>query len=220
MSNKTLNLTDALYQYVLDIGVHEHPQLQKLREETAQHPLARMQIAPEQGQFMALLAKLLNVRCYLEVGTFTGYSALSMALAMPRDGRIIACDIDKTYTDIAREHWQAAAVADKIELRLAPANETLQQLLDSGERNRIDMMFIDADKANYDGYYELGLSLLRPGGLMLLDNVLWGGSVIDQQKQDADTRALRAINSKVANDQRVESVLLPLADGLSMIRKR
>lgn len=220
MSNKTLNLTDALYQYVLDVGVHEHPQLVKLREQTALHPQANMQIAPEQGQFMALLAKLLNVHTYLEVGTFTGYSTLAVALALPQDGRIIACDIEKTYTDIAREHWQAAGVSGKIQLHLAPAEQTLRQLLDAGEQNRVDMMFIDADKENYANYYELGLSLLRPGGLMLLDNVLWSGSVIDQHTQDAETQALRAINTQVAADPRVESVLLPLADGLSFIRKR
>lgn len=220
MSNRTLSLTDELYQYVLDSSLREVEVLKQLRAETAKLPMARMQVAPEQGQFMALLVKLLNARRVIEVGVFTGYSSLAVALALPEDGQLIACDISEEYTDIARPYWQSAGVASKIDLRLAPAMDTLQSLLDNGDADQFDFAFIDADKANYQGYYELCLQLLRPGGLVVVDNVLWGGSVIDEHIADEDTLAIRAFNQALKADQRVDISLLPVADGLALARKR
>ncbi len=220
MSNRTLNLTDQLYQYVLDSSLREPQVLGQLREETARLPAAQMQIAPEQGQFMALLTKLIAARRVIEVGVFTGYSSLAVALALPDDGQLIGCDISEEYTGIARRYWQQAGVADKIDLRLAPAQDTLQTLLDQGEAGQFDLAFIDADKENYQSYYELCLQLLRPGGLILVDNVLWNGSVIEPDKQDVDTVAIRDFNSQLKNDPRVDISLLPVADGLTLARKR
>ncbi len=219
MSRRSLNLDDTLYQYLLDHSLREHPEQAALREETRSHPRAQMQIAPEQGQFMALLVKLLGARRCIEVGVFTGYSALSVALALPQDGRILACDISEEYTAIGKPFWQRAGVAHKIELRLAPASLTLDARLAAGEAGHYDFAFIDADKTGYDDYYERCLQLLRPGGLVALDNVLWSGAVA-RPATDADTRALQALNDKLLGDQRIDYSMLPLGDGLSLARKR
>jgi predicted O-methyltransferase YrrM len=220
MSNRNVQLTDKLYKYVLDVSLREAPVLWRLREETAKLPMAGMQIGPDQGQFMALLARLIGARRYIEIGTFTGYSALALALALPSEGRVIACDINPETTAVARRYWAEAGVADKIELRLAPAIETLDALLAKGEEGRFDMAFIDADKENYDVYYERVLRLLRVGGLAIIDNVLWSGAVADTKHNDADTKALRALNEKLHHDERIDLSLLPFADGLTLARKR
>lgn len=220
MTGKNIQLTDGLHRYLLDVSLREPPILSRLREETARLPLARMQIAPEQGQFMALLVQLLQARRVLEVGVFTGYSSLSMALAMPADGHLVACDLSDEWTATARRYWNEAGVADRIELRLGPALSTLDALLDSGAADSFDMAFLDADKTRYDAYYERALRLLRRGGLLLIDNVLWSGRVIDSQAQDDDTLALRVLNEKIHADERVSISMLPLADGLTLVMKR
>ncbi len=220
MSTKTINLTPALYDYLLKVSLREPAVLQELREETYRSTNFNMQISPEQGQFMALLMELLNARKTLDIGTFTGYSALVVALALPVDGKVIACDVNTEWTDIAKRFWQKAGMADKIELRIAPALETLQSLLDHGEASTFDFAFIDADKANYADYYEKSLQLLRRGGLIAIDNVLWDGDVANPTVNDAPTRAIRAINSKLLKDERVTLSLLPIGDGLTLARKR
>ncbi|WIO73511.1 class I SAM-dependent methyltransferase [Porticoccaceae bacterium LTM1] len=220
MSNRTLNLTDDLYQYLCKQSLRESELLKALRDETAKLPMARMQISPEQGQFMAMLTGILGARCTIEVGVFTGYSALVVAHELPDDGEIIACDISEEYTDIARRYWQTAGVADKIDLRLAPATETLQALLDSGRAGEFDFAFIDADKTNYQQYFDLCLELLKPGGVIAVDNVLWSGSVIDDSIQDEDTVAIRAFNAQLQSDSRVDISMLPVGDGLTLARKR
>jgi predicted O-methyltransferase YrrM len=220
LSNRTLNLTDRLYDYVLSASLRESPLLARLREETSKMPDAGMQISPEHGQFMALLIEIMGARRVVEVGTFTGYSALWMASALPPDGRIICCDINPQTTAVARRYWQEAGVAGKIDLRLGPAAETLGGLLEAGEGGRFDFMFIDADKTGYDAYYELGLKLLRVGGVMAIDNVLWGGAVTDEKDKSDDTRAIRAINEKIRADDRVGACLLPIGDGLTLARRR
>lgn len=179
-----------------------------------------MQIGPGQGQFLALLLKLLGARRVLEIGTFTGYSALWMALALPEDGKLIACDVSAAYTSIGRRSWQEAGVAHKIDLRIAPASETLRTLLAEGQAGSFDLAFIDADKEGYAGYYEQCLQLVRPGGLIAIDNVLWGGAVADDAAQDADTQALRALNARLHVDERIDLSLLPIGDGLTLARKR
>jgi predicted O-methyltransferase YrrM len=216
----THSLNDAVYDYLLEVSLREPPVLARLREETAGLPRAIMQISPEQGQFMALLAELLGARRVLEVGTFTGYSALVVALALPADGRVVTCDVNEETTAIARRYWAEAGVADRIELRLGPAVDTLDALLADGGAGTFDLAFVDADKTNYDAYYERGLALLRPGGLMLVDNVLWGGAVADPLHQDEDTDAIRALNAKIHGDERVSLALLPVSDGLTLARKR
>lgn len=220
MSNQTISLTDTLHQYLLDASLREPEVLRALREETATLSTANMQIAPEQGQFMALLVQLCGVRNIIEVGVYTGYSSLAMALALPENGRLLACDVSEEYTNIAQRYWSEAGVSSKIDLHLAPAAETLQTLRDDGAAGRFDMAFIDADKAGYDAYYEHCLALLRQGGLIAVDNVLWGGSVIDPDKQDEDTCAIRAFNQKLLADQRVDISLVPIGDGLMLARKR
>ncbi len=220
MSGRTIELDDRIYAYLLANSLREPEVLRRLREETAALPAANMQIAPEQGQFMALLVELIGARRTLEVGTFTGYSALSVALALPAGGRVIACDVNAEFTAIARRYWAEAGVADKIELRLAPAVETLDALLAEGAAGGFDFMFIDADKENYDAYYERGLALVRPGGLIAVDNVLWSGAVADDARQDAETRAIRALNAKIHGDERVGVSLVPIGDGLTLARKR
>ena len=220
MSRQSLTLSDALYDYLLEVSLREPPLLARLREETAALPRSGMQISPEQGQFMALLAELVGARRVLEVGTFTGYSALVVALALPADGRIITCDVDEDMTAIARRYWAEAGVADKIDLRLGPAVDTLDALLADGGADTFDFAFVDADKENYDAYYERALALLRQGGLMVIDNVLWSGAVADPEQQDADTSALRALNAKLHGDQRVSLSLLPVSDGITLARKR
>jgi predicted O-methyltransferase YrrM len=220
MPKRHIELTEKLQDYVLQNSLREPPLLGRLREETARLPLAGMQIAPDQGQFMALLARLVGARRCLEIGTFTGYSALALALALPPEGRIIACDINPDTTAIARRYWQEAGVAGKIELRLGPALETLDRLIAAGQEGGFDLVFIDADKENYDGYYERALRLLRPGGLIIIDNVLWGGWVADLRRKDPETAALRALNAKLRGDERIDLSLLPLADGIALARKR
>jgi caffeoyl-CoA O-methyltransferase len=220
MSNKTLGLSDRLYSYLLDHSLREPEILWKLRQETANHPNSQMQIAPEQGQFMALLVQLTGAKKTLEVGVFTGYSSLAVALALPDEGKIIACDVSEEFTAIARRYWDLAGVADKIDLRIAPALETLDQLLESRQAGTFDFAFIDADKGNYDNYYERSLQLVRRGGLIAIDNVLWSGDVADPQVQDASTQAIRALNEKLHQDERITLSLLPIADGLTLALKR
>ena len=220
MSNRSISLTDSLYDYLLEVSLREPDLLRRLREETAAHPLARMQISPEQGQFMALLARLLGVRRCLEIGVFTGYSSLALALALPDDGRIVACDVNERWTAIARRYWAAAGVAHKIDLRMAPALDTLRQLLAAGEAGSYDCVFIDADKENYVGYYERALELLRPGGLVLVDNTLWSGRVADPENAEPDTLALRHFNEHLHGDDRIDLSLVPIGDGLTLARKR
>jgi caffeoyl-CoA O-methyltransferase len=220
MSKKTLGLENQLYNYLLSNSLREAEILRQLREETANHRYATMQIAPEQGQFMALLVQLLGAKKTLEVGVFKGYSSLCVALALPKDGKVIACDISEEYTAIARRYWEIAGVADKIDLRIAPALETLDKLLAEGEAGTFDFAFIDADKENYEGYYERSLELIRKGGLIAVDNVLWGGRVADSQVQDSSTQAIRDFNKKLHQDQRVTLSMVPIADGLTLALKR
>ncbi len=220
LSGKYTTLDDRLYEYLLAVSLREPELLRQLREETAQHPMSGMQIAPDQGQLMALLIQLLGARRTLEVGVFTGYSSLSVALALPADGRIIACDVSAEFTAIARRYWAQAGVAHKIDLRLAPAMQTLDGLLAQGQAGTFDFAFIDADKENYDGYYERALQLIRPGGLIAIDNVLWHNKVIDEGAQDADTLAIRALNEKLHHDDRVTLSLLSISDGLTLALKR
>ncbi|WP_375738940.1 O-methyltransferase [Pseudomonas boanensis] len=216
MTNRTLNLDDALYGYLLDVSLRETPLLARLREETAGMPMARWQIAPEQGQFMALLVKLTGARRLLEVGTFTGYSALCMAAELPEGGSILCCDLPGDYNAIARRYWQEAGLADRVDLRLAPALETLANL----EEGSFDLVFIDADKANYPAYLEQALRLVRTGGLILFDNVLWSGRVLEAEPDSADTRAIQALNRALKDDVRVDLSLVPIGDGLTLCRKR
>ena len=219
MSNRTLSMTDELYDYLLTTSLRETPVQKNLREHTAGMEGSQMQIAPEQGQFMALLIRLMNAHKVLEVGVFTGYSSLSMALALPGQGKLLACDVNAEWTDVARQFWRQAGVEDRIDLRLAPAVDTLKGLIESGQQAAYDFAFIDADKENYDQYYELCLQLIRPGGLVVIDNTLWGGDVADPRIQDTDTRAIRALNEKIAADSRVDMSQLPIADGLTLVRK-
>lgn len=216
MSNRTLTLTDDLVEYVRRVGLREHPVLARLREETAGMPNASMQIAPEQGAFMALLVQLTGATRILEIGTFTGYSSTAMALALPDNGRITCLDVSREWTDRAQTAWTDAGVADRVELRIGPAIESLGQL----EDDSFDLAFIDADKTGYDAYYSGCLRVVRPGGLILIDNVLQSGRVTDPAADDENVRAIRALNERIAADERVDLVLLPLADGLTMARIR
>ena len=221
MSSRTLNLDDKLYEYLLANSVREHPAQIALREATRAHPHAGMQISPEQGQFMALLIKLLGARRTIEVGVFTGYSALTVALVLPADGKVLACDISDEYTRIGKPFWAQADVAGKIELCLAPALQTLDARIAAGEAGEYDIAFIDADKSGYDAYYERCLTLVRAGGLIAIDNTLWSGKVAaPAASDDADTTALQALNAKLHHDQRIDVSLLPIGDGLTLARKR
>jgi predicted O-methyltransferase YrrM len=213
MSSAHIEMTGALCDYLREASLRDHPLLARLRAETAAHPRAIMQITPEQGQFMQLLLRLTGSRRTLEIGVFTGYSALVTALALPEDGQVVACDISDEWTSLGRPYWQEAGVAHKIDLRLAPALETLHNLT-----GPFDFAFIDADKVNYDAYYERCLQLVRPGGLILIDNTLWHGDVINPAKQDADTLAIRALNKKLQADPRIDLSLLPIGDGLTVCR--
>jgi predicted O-methyltransferase YrrM len=219
MSNTTLGLDDRLSNYLRSVGVREPEVLQQLRAHNAEYPQGHMQICPEQGQLMAMLVKLLAAKYILEVGVFTGYSSLVMALAMPHDGRMVACDVSVESTDVAQKYWQQAGVAHKIDLRIAPAVDTLQDLLTAGSGGSFDLAFIDADKASYPEYYELCLKLVRSGGVILIDNVLWYGRVADSAVIDKRTTILRDLNLKIHQDQRVELVMLPIGDGLTVARK-
>jgi caffeoyl-CoA O-methyltransferase len=219
MAHRTLQLDDALYDYVLAHSIREHPAQVALREATKTHPHAVMQIGPEQGQFMALLARVLGARRAIEIGVFTGYSALTVALALPADGYLLACDVSDEYTRIGKPYWQAAGVAHRIDLRIGPALQTLDARLAAGEAGAYDFAFIDADKTAYDAYYERCLELVRQGGVIAIDNVLWSGSVARPAKT-ADTKALQALNDKLHRDERVDLSLLPIGDGLTLARKR
>ena len=220
MSSRTIVLNDALYEYLLSVSLREPDVLCRLREETAKMPQHNMQISPEQGQFIALLVELTGARKCLEVGTFTGYSTLSVALALPEDGQIVACDISEEFTSRAKPYWQEAGMAGKIELRLGPALETLDALIADGESGAFDFAFIDADKVNYQGYFQRALDLIRRGGLILVDNVLWSGAVVDPARDDEDTEAIRAFNQARAGDPRISLSLVPIGDGLTLARKR
>lgn len=221
MSNRTIQVTDLLHDYLIAQSLREHPLLERLRAETAALPMARMQISPEQGQFMSLLLKLLGARRTIEVGVFTGYSTLIAAQAIPADGLVLACDVSEEWTAIGRRYWQEAGVADRIDLRLAPAQETLDRILNQPEQaGSFDFAFIDADKGGYSGYYEACLTLLRPGGLIAVDNVLWGGSVADPENSKPDTLAIREFNAFVHRDERVDLSLVPIGDGLTLARKK
>lgn len=220
MSHAHLPLTDALVDYIRTVSPEEPSYLRRLREETALHPRARMQITPEQGHFLGLLVRMLGARRAIEVGVFTGYSSISVARALPDKGLLIACDVSEEFTRIARRYWQEAGLSAKIDLRLAPAMETLRGLIDARQAGHFDFAFIDADKTNYLGYYEYCLELLRPGGLIAIDNTLWSGRILEEHSDDRDTVALREVNRFVAQDERVWSCLLPIGDGLTLALKR
>ncbi len=220
MSNRTLNLTDDLYDYILDVSLRESDILAELREETSHHTMSMMQISPEQGQFMSLLGELTGSKRYLEVGTFTGYSSLAMALSIGSDAEIVCCDVSEEYTAIARKYWERAGVTNQVTLHLGHATETLDMLLSTDHGNHFDMMFIDADKANYGAYFDLGLQLVRSGGLIAVDNVLWSGAVADPEVDDEDTTAIRALNARLHHDERISLSLVPIGDGLTLIRKK
>jgi len=220
MSDITLNLTPNLYDYFQKISLREPEVLRKLREQTHKMSMSQMQISPEQGQFMRLLIELMQAKKTLDIGTFTGYSALSVALGLPPQGKTICCDINGEWTKIAKKHWEMAEVADRIELHLAPALETLQKLLDEGQAGTFDFSFIDADKLNYENYYEFSLKLVRKGGLIAVDNVLWDGKVADPSIDDANTVAIRNLNQKLLKDERVSISMLSIGDGLTLALKR
>ncbi len=219
MSKQTLGLENHIYQYLLSVSIREPEVLTKLRQETAKHPRNIMQISPEQGQFMALLVQLMGAKKALEIGVFTGYSSLVVALALPPEGKMVACDVSEEYTSIARRYWEQAGVADKIDLRIAPAIATLDQLIAAGETDTFDFAFIDADKSSYDDYYERALKLIRPGGLIAIDNVLWSGQVADSKIQDNRTKKIRTLNEKIHKDERVTISMIPIGDGLTLARK-
>ena len=220
MSNRTLALDDRTYRYLLDHSLRESDVQRRLREQTRSHPMARMQIAPEQGQFMGLLAELIGAREALEIGTFTGYSALCIAGALPAGGRLLCCDTSEEWTAVGVPFWREAGVADRIELRIAPALETLGNLVEEGRAGTFDLAFVDADKESYLGYYEACLELVRRGGLLLFDNTLWGGAVADCGDHSRDTLALRAFNEALHRDDRISLSLVPIGDGLTLARKR
>ena len=219
MSSRTIRMNDAIDAYLRRVSLRETDVQRCLREETASLEHAGMQICPEQGQLMRMLAGLVGARRAIEVGVFTGYSALCVALALPEDGELVACDVNEEWTAVARRYWAAAGVASKIRLHLAPALETLDALIGEGRSGEFDIAFIDADKTSYDAYYERCLELLRPGGLVLVDNVLWGGAVADEDDRSEDTVALRAFNDRLSGDTRIEVCMLPVGDGLTIARK-
>ena len=220
MSNQTILMTDSIYKYLCENSLREDENLSSLRAYTYRMEQHNMQISPEQGQFMQLLIKLMGAKKTIEVGVFTGYSSLCVALALPVDGKIIACDISTKYTDIAEKYWEDAKVRDKIDLNIGPAIDTLQKLIDNGLSNTFDFTFIDADKINYDNYYELCLKLLRPGGLIAIDNVLWSGDVVDELINDIDTESIRSLNKKLHIDSRVDISIVPIGDGLTLALKK
>jgi len=220
VSTRTIGISDQLYDYLLSVCVPPDSLWERLRDETSKTVGFNMQISPEQGQLMSLLVKTLGAKNAIEVGTFTGYSALCVARALPADGRLIACDVSEDWTSIAKRYWEEAGVADKIDLRIGPALETLDAMVESGQTGSFDFAFVDADKDNYAGYYERCLALLRPGGLVGVDNTLWNGAVADPDDQSDETVAIRALNRLVYEDDRVDSCLLPIGDGLTLARKR
>jgi len=220
MSKQSIGLSDDFHEYLLSVSLRESDVRARLREETAEHPHSDMQIAPEQGQFIQFLVQLIGARRTVEVGVFTGYSALAVAEVLPPNGEIIACDISEEYTQVARRYWAEAGVDDKIDLRIAPADETLAALLEDGQEGTFDFAFIDADKETYDTYYEQSLRLLRPGGVVALDNVFRGGRVADPDVEDESVRAIQRLNEKIHDDERVDLSVLPLADGVTLAMKR
>ena len=220
MANRTMGISEDLQQYVVRVGAREPDVLARLREETAALPSRSMQIAPEEGAFLAMLAELVGARRCVEVGTFTGYSSLAVALRLPPDGSMVCCDVSEEWTAIARRYWAEAGVDDRIDLHIGPAADTLDTLLAEGEEDAFDFAFVDADKTGYDAYYERLLRLVRPGGLIVFDNMLWGGGVLDEDPQDDDTRAIQALNAKLATDERVSLCLVPVADGVTLARRR
>ena len=220
MSTRTTVLDGRLYDYFLGVSVREPPLLARLREETARLPEGGMQISPEQGQLMAFLVEALGVRRALEIGVFTGYSSTRVALALPEDGRLVACDVSEEWTSVARRYWREAGVEDRVELRIGPALATLSGLAAGGASGTFDFAFVDADKESYLGYYEACLTLLRPGGVVMFDNVLWSGKVADPDNASHSTIALRALNQKIHADPRVSMTLVPIGDGIMMARKR
>jgi len=220
LSIRTIPLNDALYAYLLSVSLREPEVMKRLREETQKMPRAGMQISPEQGQFMTFLVELIGARRCVEIGTFTGYSALAVARALPPDGRLVACDVSKEYTARAKPFWKEAGVEDRIDLRIAPALDTLDKLLAQGEAGTYDFVFIDADKGNYLNYFQRTLDLLRQGGLVAVDNVLWSGAVADPTRDDDDTEAIRAFNRAIAKDARVSLSMVPIGDGLTLALKR
>ncbi len=229
MEKSDIQMSKGLYEYMLSVSLREHDALRELREVTAKDPSSIMQIPPEQGQFMALLVKIINAKKTLEIGTYTGYSTLSVALAMPADSMTITCDINSDWASIGKKYWKQAGVDNKIDLRIGPALDTLDKLIHDGQENSFDFSFIDADKINYDGYFEKSLKLLRPGGLLAIDNVFLFGSVVDLGLLDKDLRArisdtdiltMRILNEKIKHDERVDLTMLSIADGLTLVRKR
>ncbi|HIG18482.1 MAG TPA: SAM-dependent methyltransferase [Candidatus Handelsmanbacteria bacterium] len=220
MSSRNSNIPEHINAYILVNSLRDRAELKALRDETAQMPMAGMQISPDQGQFMALLVKATGAKLAIEVGTFTGYSALVVAGALPADGKLVACDVSEEFTSVGRPHWEKAGLTDKIDLRLGPAVDTLDAMIAAGENGQYDMAFIDADKENYGLYYERCLILLRVGGLILVDNVLWDGRVADEAEQDESTQAIRALTKKMHADERIDFSLLPVGDGLSLAVKR
>ncbi|NKB44626.1 MAG: methyltransferase domain-containing protein [Alphaproteobacteria bacterium] len=224
MSSSSMGLSESVLKYLRTFGMREDADQLALREATASHPdsskMSMMQISPEQGQFMALLAELIGAERYLEIGVFTGYSALTIAKVMGSKGRVVALDVSEKFTTIAQDHWQKAGVANQIDLRLAPAKDSLMAMLDAGEHSSFDFAFIDADKTNYQAYYDAALELIRPGGVIGIDNVLWGGSVADPMDHRPDTEAIRSINEALSKDKRVTVSMVPIGDGLTLARKR
>ena len=220
MSSSVLPYSIELRNYLWEKGLDENPVLKRLREETENHPFALMQICPEQGALMANLVRLISAKKAIEVGTFTGYSALAVALALPEDGYLLACDISEEFTSIGKPYWEEAGVSENIDLQIAPAIETLKSKIEDGEPNTYDFAFIDADKINYLNYYELCLDLIRPGGVIAIDNVLWGGSVIDSARTDDDTKAIREINDFIVSDKRVNISMIPVGDGVTLAVKK
>lgn len=220
MSNQSIGLSDELHEYLLSVSLREPDVMRRLRTETAEHPKSEMQIAPEQGQFLRFLIRLIGARRTLEIGVFTGYSALAVASALPPTGTLVACDVSEEYTQVARRYWEEAGVADRIDLRIAPAEETLSTLLDDGQAGTFDFSFIDADKESYDTYYEQSLELLRPGGVIALDNVFRDGRVTNPDVEDESVRAIQRLNEKLHDDERVDLTMLPLADGVTLAMKR
>ncbi len=220
MSKNPVSYDEKMYQYIKSVSLRESEQLRLLGEATQAMEQANMQISPDQGQFMAMLVKLMNARCIVEVGTFTGYSALAMAQALPDDGRLIACDISREWTSAGQIYWEQAGVADRIDLRIGPALETMDELLNEGLAGSVDLIFIDADKGNYQRYYERGIELLKTNGLIVVDNVFWDGAVIDDRNQEEDTVSIRNMNQIICRDQRVDISMIAIGDGLFLARKK